>query len=154
MKRNRCPEEEKILYSVRSGFWDHSSKAHLIGCADCRETAETAGLLCKLATDERKSPLPDPQKVWWNAQIADRQRITEKALRPLTVANFAAAIILVLLATAALLRSWPELQSLSSGWLSTDPRALQPAALSAAALVACSAILVLLKIFAPIFTEE
>jgi hypothetical protein len=151
MKRTQCLEEERILYSVRTGCWDNASKAHLEECADCCETAETAGLLCKLAADEQKSPLPDAQTVWWNAQIAYGERIAEKALRPLAVANLSAAIILVLLATAALLRG---LQFLSTGWLSRDPQALQPAVITVAALAICSVILVSLKIFAPIFTEE
>lgn len=151
MKNNRCLEEEKILYSARTGFWDDSSKAHLQECADCRETAETAGLLCQLAADERKSLLPDAQKVWWNAQLADRERISEKALRPLAVANLSAAVILVLLATAALLRG---LQFLSSGWVSKGPGALQTTIIAMAALVICSLILASIKIFAPILTED
>jgi hypothetical protein len=152
MKKNRCPEEERILYSVRTGCWDNASGAHLEECADCRETAEMAGLLCKLAADEKKSALPDAQTVWWNAQIAYRERIAEKALRPLTVANLAAGIILILLATAALLRGWSMF--LSSGWPSRDSQALQLAVISVTALAICSVIVIFLTVFSPIFTEE
>jgi hypothetical protein len=151
MKKVRCLEEEKILRSIRTGCCDGFSRAHLRECADCRETAETASLLRKLAADEPADPLPDPRKVWWNAQIALRERVTEKALRPLAVIDFTAGIILVLLATAALLRG---LQFLSSGWLLKDLRVLQPAVISIAAPATCSAILVLLKMFAPVFSEE
>jgi hypothetical protein len=151
MKKTQCLEEEKTLRSARTGCWDSFSSAHLRECADCRETAEMAGLLCNLAADERENPLPDAQKIWWNAQIADRQRITEKALRPVAVANISAAIVLVLLATAALLRG---LRLLSSDWLSRDPRALQPAVISMAAILVCFVILFSLKVFAPIFTED
>jgi hypothetical protein len=151
MKATRCVEERKILYATWTGRWDDSSKAHLSECADCRETAETAGLLCKLAADDRESSFPDAEKVWWDAQIADRERIVEKALRPLAVANFSAAIILVLLVTAALLRG---LQVFSSDWLPKNAQGILPAGMALSALLISSIILACIKIFAPIFTED
>jgi hypothetical protein len=91
------------------------------------------------------------QIVWWRAQFENRQKATEKALRPLAVANLAAVTILLLLASAAWLRS---LQFLSSGWLVKGSPALQPALISVTALVAVSLILFLLRAFTPVFTEE
>lgn len=151
MKKTPCVEEKNILHAVRTGCWDDSSKAHLSECADCRETADTAGLLCTMAAEARGVSLPDAEKVWWNAQIADRERISEKALRPLALVNLSAAIILVLLATAALLRG---LQLLSTGWVSRNPQDFLPAASGVTALLICSVILVSIKIFVPLFTED
>jgi len=151
MRKTPCPNEGKVMQSARTGCWDEHARTHLAQCDDCRETAETIMLLHTIAAEDAKAPVPDAQMVWWNARLDDRQRIAEKALRPLAVANVAAVTILVLLAIAALLRG---LQFLSSGWLAKGPQALQPAVVSVTALVVCSVILVLLKAFTPVFTEE
>jgi hypothetical protein len=151
MKENPCPNEGKVMHAARTGCWDEYIQTHLAQCGHCREIAETITLLRTISADDAESPIPDAQMVWWNAQLDDRQRITQKALRPLAVANFAAAIILVLLGTAALLRG---LQFLSSGWPSKGPQVLQPAFISIAALVICSVILVLLRVLTPVFNEE
>ncbi len=88
----QCDRENQVIEAVRSGRhpsqWDEPLRAHVAGCAVCRDAAMVAEFLrleSNLAGAEAR--LPDPGLVWWKAQLLARREAAERAVRPIAVAE-------------------------------------------------------------------
>ena len=80
MKSVNCPQEAAITRAVRAGNIDESLPSHAATCAICREVFQAASWMQGLArTSESNPTLPDAGRVWWKAQLAEKQLKAEKA---------------------------------------------------------------------------
>lgn len=69
-----CSHEPAIVEALAAGDQpDAALQAHLASCASCREAAAVARALLTLAsTSGEPHALPDPEVVWWKAQLLRR----------------------------------------------------------------------------------
>jgi hypothetical protein len=155
MNRITCPHEENISNAARTGRWDDSTRAHVQQCAHCREIAGITEWMGNIAgRDAQEAVLPDPEQVFFNAQIAALQRARDKALRPLAIAEFVVRIMVILALAAGVLWAWFGVRSLAASSYPAYLHLPQPLLISAAALVTSLLTLVFTKLVQPMLIEE
>ncbi len=138
MNRPSCPYEEKTADAARTGCWEDSLASHVRRCADCRAVAGTIKWMKDIAAADIQPPhLPDPEKLFRNAQIAANREARERALLPLAIAEFAVRITLIFISAGAALWSWFGLQSLAAGLHAPYPYIPQYMLSAATALIPC-----------------
>ena len=98
MKHNGCENEARVLDALAQGMapeaMEESLRRHLAGCASCAEVVSIFELF--QADSERlcaAAPLPKAGHVWWRATLAARRAATERALRPILIAERTALAI-------------------------------------------------------------
>jgi|WetSurMetagenome_2_1015567.scaffolds.fasta_scaffold197592_1 hypothetical protein len=155
MNRITCPREDNIANAARTGRWDDSTRAHVKQCAHCREIAGITEWMGHIAgMDVQAVMLPDPGRVFLNAQMSALQRAREKALRPLAIAEFVVRIMVILALGAGVLWAWVGFRSLGASVLSASLGIPQAVLISAAALAACLVALLFIRLVQPILIEE
>lgn len=100
-----------MLEAVRSGRsagdWDEPLRAHVAGCAGCRDVVLVAQFLHEerecAATEAR---LPDAGLVWWKAQLLARRAAVERAIRPIALAEKLAGAGSLALVVAGIVLNW------------------------------------------------
>lgn len=107
MRKNTCSEEAAVAQAARSGEWPTSIAAHAAGCQICGEVATTTRWMQSLSrVTEGNSAMPEPDLIWWRAQLYDRAKNAERARAPL---EFAAGLLLIVAAmcvTVWLVLNW------------------------------------------------
>jgi hypothetical protein len=80
MRPASCPQEVSVLKAVRTGIWEEALSTHLDECADCQEIAHALRWMQALAqSSENTRALPDASRVWWRAQVSEKQAKAERA---------------------------------------------------------------------------
>ena len=115
MKPSICPEEFAVSRAARTGQWSDLLREHAAVCAICREVLLTTRWMGSLAEarDER-SALPDAERAWCAALLAQKQTEVERAQRPLLVAE----AFIVLLGLGAL--GWFSWHAPETGYWLTE----------------------------------
>ncbi len=111
MEYKGCPHEKEIAQATRTGDWKPDLTLHRQQCLICLEVTQVAGSVQTLLTfPESTRPLPDPDLIWFRAQLMKMQSAEARILRPFIVADISASVISM--ATAALLFTWhwPKIQ--------------------------------------------
>ncbi len=111
MEYKGCPHEKEIAQATRTGEWKPSLTLHRQHCPICLEVVQVAGSVQTLLTvPESTRPLPDPDLIWFRAQLMKMQSAEVRILRPFLVADISVSVISV--ATVALLFTWhwPKIQ--------------------------------------------
>ena len=111
MEYKGCPHEKEIAQATRTGDWKPDLTLHRQQCLICLEVTQVAGSVQTLLTfPESTRPLPDPDLIWFRAQLMKMQSAEARILRPFLVADISASVISV--ATVALLFTWhwPKIQ--------------------------------------------
>ena len=111
MEYKGCPHEKEIAQATRTGEWKSDLTLHRQQCPICLEVVQVAGAIQTLLTVlESTHPLPDPDLIWFRAQLMKMQSAEARILRPLLVADISALVISM--ATVALLFTlhWPKIQ--------------------------------------------
>ena len=116
MKQINCHQENAVLRSARTGQWNEPLKAHVAGCAHCREIADTTRWMLSMAelpefAREGSAALPEPGLLWWKAQLAQKQRASERARRRLDWMESAMPAAIVLAVAGAFALFWPQVQA-------------------------------------------
>ena len=108
MEYKGCPHEKEIAQATRTAAWKPDLTLHRQQCPICLEVAQVAGSLLALLWSTR--PVPDPDLIWFRAQLMKMQSAEAQILRPLLVAEISASVISM--ATVALLFTWhwPKIQ--------------------------------------------
>lgn len=99
-----CPREDDILDLIAIDQWprqaDAALRAHAAQCAVCADLVTVASAI---AIDRDGAPAPTPpdaSAVWRQAQYRARQDAAARAMRPLLIAQVAAAVAAVALPAA------------------------------------------------------
>src|SRR5207247_9509096 len=83
MNRFSCEKQTEIIESLRRGAWDADLAKHVATCAICADTVAVSQFLL---TDQRAATvLPDPDFLWWKAQLASKQMAVERATRSISL---------------------------------------------------------------------
>ena len=155
MNQTSCTHEKTVLNAAKTGCWDDAAKAHIQQCAQCREIAEIAQWMGRVARmDAVEAVLPDSNQVWLNARVAAIQTARERAFRSLAIAEVVIRIAVVLALAAGILWVWFGLRSLATSSLPSYLHLPQPVWNSAAALATCLFALLFTKLAQPILIEE
>jgi hypothetical protein len=155
MKPLSCPNEVSVIYSVRTGCWDVSTRAHVAKCAHCREIAQVAGYLANIAGNEpEEHSLPEAEQVWFRGRILAARTAREKSLRPLLAIELVLRAVLTLFLAAGSTWIWFRFQSLAAILGTAHAHLPQPILFSAAALATGAVTLLLIKLFQPVLAEE
>ena len=83
MNRISCEKEAEIIESLRAGVWDPDFAKHAAACAICRDTLAVSQFL--LADPRAAAVVPDPDFLWWKAQLASKQMALERATRSIAL---------------------------------------------------------------------
>jgi len=120
-----CTQEADVLTAVYTGRWPGRAsselRAHVEGCAICRDLAAVAGTFEDESDVTRfTARVPDSSLVWWRAQMRAREDAAREAVRPITVAQAIgfAAVIGVAGAVFGATAAWFQ-RALSWMWEST-----------------------------------
>ncbi len=99
-----CSREADVVAAVGAGRWPDATaaslRAHVAGCAVCRDVADVAMLVGGLEADATLgATLPAAGQVWWRARVRARAEAARRAARPVLAAQaIGAACALGLLA--------------------------------------------------------
>ena len=97
MNRVYCEREAEIIEALRGGVLDAELETHAAGCATCADTLAVSQFLeadhratqvdfrAAQADDRFALGLPDPDLLWWKAQLASKQMAVERATRSIAV---------------------------------------------------------------------
>ena len=97
MKNGGCSNETAVIRAMRSGNLPETVRTHVASCPICRETVRVAAAMHKLAQEPAgQSPLPSADLILWKARLAERQRETRRAERPLMIAETLLSIVAAL----------------------------------------------------------
>ncbi len=79
MRRN-CSKQEEVTNAIRSQQWPEAIAAHVADCEICQGVTQAARWMQAMASSPfadaaapAASSLPDPELVWWKAQLNERQ---------------------------------------------------------------------------------
>jgi hypothetical protein len=119
MKMARCDREAEVVRAARSGEWPEEVREHTRDCAECADAALVAAFLAREDL-QPGGPLPDPDRIWWKAQMQARRDAVKRATRPITFIEKGALVLGGAAALAALPWAWPALSAVprlfSSFW--------------------------------------
>lgn len=110
-----CEREQQTASAILDGTIPPEIAAHAERCLACSEIMLVAQFLRTNAlSDQERTAVPDPQRIWHKAQHEARQQALRKALRPIRFMKFAACVAF---ACSPWLR-WllPLGQELSASW--------------------------------------
>ena len=90
MNRVCCEREAEMIEALRGGVLDAELEKHVAGCAICADTVAVSQFLQAdsraAQADDRPAPvLPDPDLLWWKAQLASKQMALDRATRSIAV---------------------------------------------------------------------
>jgi hypothetical protein len=110
MSAGSCPYESAVLTAVRGSSWSDELRVHAAGCAVCAEVALVSEMLLVEAhfPDETRS-LPDPGRIWVEAQLRARRLAAQRAARPIAITQRVALVCGAVVATGAAARFAPLL---------------------------------------------
>jgi hypothetical protein len=117
VSRVECPFEEDVLAAVATGRWpdrvDETLRAHVGTCTICHDLVNVAQVFAETVDEPvgSASPLPEPSRVWWTAQLRAREEAARMAARPITVTQA--------VAFAAIVGALGAVIGASSSWLQT-----------------------------------
>ena len=85
MQRHDCPHLPDVLAATAECRERTATlAAHLAACPSCREQAEAAAFVSRLAdTSDAPHPLPDPAVIWWKGQLLRRWQADQAAAAPI-----------------------------------------------------------------------
>jgi hypothetical protein len=142
MKFVECELESEVLAAVLESRWPDLVEAglrdHVAACPKCSEVAAVARALQDEAGELRASAaLPNPGRVWWEAELRARREAAQIASRPITAVQVIvfASIIGLIGASLRTISGWFEssVSRIGSGLIGFDDRGLLS---SAATLIA------------------
>ncbi len=111
MKTTQCEHEEAVLRALASGSWPGQLRDHLAGCQSCADVVIVAQALREVADDTSSEPLPDPGRIWREAQRIERLATAERATWPIKLTTRVALSACVVAAAAGLAWMWPTVFS-------------------------------------------
>jgi hypothetical protein len=77
-----CELENETSRAVRDGVWTDALRAHVEGCAACRQTRSATTLMLRVATAFGSAePVPEPTLIWLKAELARRAAGERRAAR-------------------------------------------------------------------------
>ena len=132
MSLTRCSRKAEVRQLLANGHWPDAAeaelRAHVDGCAECREWARVEMLLRGArAQAVRAKVQQNASLIWWRAQLRRRQEAMAKVERPLRWAQ-AVALLLGVCAVA-----W-VLYGASGAWMMPDASESVRAAVGASAV--------------------
>lgn len=144
-----CDKEQEVLEAVQSGrlasagasAWAEELRRHIAACSECADLVLAAEYLRNEGeAAAAEMHLPSASFVFWKAQLRARRESTERALRPVRIAEKAAAASSVAVAGSLLLWKGPAL----GGWFSSlrDFQAVLPGFLNSSFALATGTALV------------
>ena len=107
MTRRTCGREPEVLRAVNGGRREEMLE-HLAQCGSCQQAVTVAELL-HTAADLEETPLPDPGRIYWRAQLMQRWALAERATRSIRLVQRIAATAAIGLAVALVAAAWPVL---------------------------------------------
>lgn len=78
-----CTFEARVLAQRRTGADDPAVQEHLATCPSCREAADVATFLMRMATTPDPHRLPEASRVWFRAQLVRRWDAERRATKPI-----------------------------------------------------------------------
>jgi hypothetical protein len=80
MKLSMCDRDEETLAALQSGNWDAGLAQHTSGCTLCQEVILVAKFLKQEAVSAgMEVRLPSAAFIWWQAEIARRNKAVQRA---------------------------------------------------------------------------
>jgi hypothetical protein len=133
-----CSREAEARKLARSGAGDPGLRAHVAECDACRETIAVAGWMQAFAASRLEAAaLPNPDYLWWKAQILRRWEDERAVVKPLEVGERVQIGIGLVGALLLLVWLWRQIQPQALGSSVAVVLVLSGLVLAAAAVVAC-----------------
>lgn len=115
----QCPHEALILKAVQSGDWienlpgalSASLQEHAATCSSCREVLEISRWMKQLShAATQRLEIPNAAHVWGKAQLLQRQKLVERATRPISAFQVTAIFVFTSALSLWLVWKWSEVQ--------------------------------------------
>jgi hypothetical protein len=108
-----CDRESAVLAALQGAPWTDELRDHVAECESCSDLVAVTGFLRETAAAAGDGELPDPDYIWWRAQLAARAANAERATRSIIIWQRIAVICGSLLALFGVYQILPQL----AGWL-------------------------------------
>ena len=113
MNNKPCPQEGSVIQAIRTSQWSESLRVHISQCKTCTEVEQAFRWMGEVSASwSSNEPAPDPGPIWIKAQLAERQRLEKRALRPVILARTVAIIGLLGALSFLILWMWPTIDAL------------------------------------------
>jgi len=150
MTDTACHRESEVLAAVTTGTISDELRIHAMACPDCVELVLVAGFMNRGAAElQDAGPLPDPEYLWWRANLKQREIQSQRATSAITLVQ-RVSVVAGALVTLMLLRGiLPELISWFGGLKSAAPVFSIPGGMASPSLVilVCLGLLAAPKVF-------
>ena len=83
MNRFHCDKETEIIEALRRGSLQAELVNHAASCAICADALEVSQSL--LADNGAAPALPDPDFLWWRAQLSSKHKAVEQATQSIAL---------------------------------------------------------------------
>jgi hypothetical protein len=115
ISRIDCVREQDVLDAVTSGRWDDELRAHLGGCALCRDLETIfSAMSAERDAARAETTVPPANVVWWRAQIRAHEEARRAADRPIAVAQGVAVACLIAAALTLVPFALPAIRGVTS----------------------------------------
>ncbi len=105
MKQEACAHEQAVTKAIAANRLNEDLRAHLATCAECREAADVASWMIKIAeATEAERALPSASFIRWRSQLLKRQEDVQRATRPIRIIQVVSGLIVGLAVFVLLLR--------------------------------------------------
>lgn len=91
MSAGSCEREQDVARAVRSGLWSPGLRDHAAHCEACGEAMAVAAFL--QGGEGAGEAVLEAGLVWWRLELRARREKRARALRPLIIAERAAAVM-------------------------------------------------------------
>jgi hypothetical protein len=107
-----CEKEEAVLRAARLEAWSEELRRHAASCQICGSVALAVRFM-RIGADDHAGdhPLPDPGRIWWQAQIRARRETAARATQPIAFVETGAWIGGIAALVSALAWSWPTVRA-------------------------------------------
>jgi hypothetical protein len=112
MNNKPCPHEGSVIQAMRTNQWSKELRVHVSQCKNCTEVEQAFRWMGDVSARWRSSePAPNPDLIWIKAQLAEQQRLEERALRPAILVRTGAIIGLLVALSFLILWMWPTIDA-------------------------------------------
>jgi hypothetical protein len=86
MNERECPQESAVRRAVDSDGWTETLRQHVSECGRCGEVVQVTRFMKGAARAMENAVVPGARAMWVSIQFAERQRLAERARRPVRLA--------------------------------------------------------------------
>lgn len=161
MKQMNCLRQEEVTKAIRSQQWPEAIAAHVADCEICQGVTQAARWMQAMASSPfadaaapAASSLPDPELVWWKAQLNERHSGMEQGRLLLEILQIGSTVVAPIGLAGWVAWNWYDIQAVAERFLLDTWPQISIATYALASLAPAVLTLSALALGVPFFIRE